>query len=217
MVATDDKADEKPWHAAFPEPTITADVFPRSRALMIMSLKIGSMLIVDVRRTDYEGGAIRGSINIPAQGFYWNRGVLYELAYKSSMEWVVFTCGSSNGRGPRCAAWFLEHVRNVAGDNDMNVTVLEGGLKGWVKAGPQYTQYMDGFEKAYWEKALGEPIEDKPILNPPGSGSFALPEGSVSVDKEPETVSAQKASSSSATQEKVWSWDPSMMDSESFP
>ncbi|EME38508.1 hypothetical protein DOTSEDRAFT_112487, partial [Dothistroma septosporum NZE10] len=143
---------EQPWHAAFPEPTITADLFARSRALMIMSLKIGSMLIVDVRRTDYEGGSIRGSINIPAQGFYWNCGILYELAFKSDMEWVVFTCGSSDGRGPRCAAWFLEHVRNVAGDNDMNVTVLEGGLKGWVKAGPQYTQYMDGFEKAYWEK-----------------------------------------------------------------
>ena len=26
------------------------------------------------RRTDYEGGAIRGSLNIPAQGFWWNRG-----------------------------------------------------------------------------------------------------------------------------------------------
>lgn len=130
MAATDEKADEKPWHAAFPEPTMTADVFPRSRALMIMSLKIGSMLIVDVRRTDYEGGSIRGSINIPAQGFYWNRGILYELAFKSGMEWVVFTCGSSNGRGPRCAAWFLEHVRNVAEDNDMNVTVLEVRLEG---------------------------------------------------------------------------------------
>lgn len=211
MAATDEKAAEKPWYTAFPEPTMAADVFPRSRALMIMSLKIGSMLIVDVRRTDYEGGSIRGSINIPAQGFYWNRGILYELAFKSDMEWVVFTCGSSNGRGPRCAAWFLEHVRNVAGDNDMNVTVLEGGVKGWVKAGPQYTQYMDGFEKAYWEKALAEPIEDRPNLNPPGSGSFVPPEQRAPADKEMEAVPAQNSSSSAAVKEKVWSWDPSML------
>ena len=94
----------------------------------------------------------------------------------------------------------------------MNVTVLEGGLKGWVKAGPQYTQYMDGFDKAYWEKTLGEPIEDKPVLNPPGSGSFVLPEERVSADRATETAAGQKASSSSETKEKVWSWDPSMMD-----
>lgn len=143
-------ANEKPWHTAFPAPTMTVDIMPQRRALMILSMKIASMLIVDVRRTDYEGGAIRGSINIPAQGFYWNRGILYELAYKSDIEWVVFTCGSSNGRGPRCAAWFLEHVRNVAQDKDMQIMVLEGGVKGWVRGGPQYIQFMDGFHEQHW-------------------------------------------------------------------
>lgn len=145
-------SSEQPWYAAFPEPAMTAEVMPQRQAMMILAMKIASMLIIDVRRTDYEGGAIRGSLNIPAQGFYWNRGALYELAYKSDMEWVVFTCGSSNGRGPRCAGWFLEHVRNVAQDQDMQVMVLEGGVKGWVKAGPQYTQFMDGYQPDYWEK-----------------------------------------------------------------
>ena len=143
---------EKPWHAYFPAPTMTAETMPQRRAMMIISMKISSMLIIDVRRTDYEGGAIRGSINIPAQGFWWNRGMLYELAYKAGMEWVVFTCGSSNGRGPRCAGWFLEHVRNVAEDLDMQVLVLEGGVKGWVKAGPQYIQLMDGFREEHWRE-----------------------------------------------------------------
>lgn len=135
---------------------MTAEVMPQRRAMMILAMKIASMLIIDVRRTDYEGGAIRGSLNIPAQGFYWNRGALYELAYKSGMEWVVFTCGSSNGRGPRCAGWFLEHVRNVAQDKDMQVMVLEGGVKGWVKAGTQFTQLMDGYQPEYWEKLFTE-------------------------------------------------------------
>ena len=147
---------EQPWHAAFPEPTMTAEVMPQRRVMMTLSMKIASMLIIDVRRTDYEGGSIRGSLNIPAQGFWWNRGMLYELAYKADMEWVVFTCGSSSGRGPRCAAWFLDHVRNVAGDKDMGVMVLEGGIKGWVKAGPQYTRLMDGYREDYWKELFAE-------------------------------------------------------------
>jgi arsenical-resistance protein 2 len=88
----------------------------------------------------------------------------YELAYKANIEWVVFTCGSSQGRGPRCASWFLEHVREVAGDNDMQVLVLEGGVKGWVQGGPRFTSLMDGFKPELWEgllaaeekKAVGE-------------------------------------------------------------
>lgn len=70
-------SDERPWHEAFPAPQETAPVFPRERAMMILSMKIASLLIIDVRRTDYEGGCIRGSLNIPAQGFWWNRGMLY--------------------------------------------------------------------------------------------------------------------------------------------
>ena len=147
---------------------MTAEVMPQQRAFMILSMRIASMLIVDVRRTDYEGGAIRGSINIPAQGFWWNRGMLYELAYKAGMEWVVFTCGSSNGRGPRCAGWFVEHVRNVAEDQDMQIMVLEGGVKGWVKAGPQYTQLMDGFRQQHWDElfAQEDSVNNGPIAAP---------------------------------------------------
>ena len=68
--------EEQPWHAAFPAPRLEAGKMPAQRAQMILSMKIASMLIIDVRRTDYEGGAIRGSLNIPAQGFWWNRGML---------------------------------------------------------------------------------------------------------------------------------------------
>jgi arsenical-resistance protein 2 len=34
----------------------------------------------------------------------------------------------------------------------MNVLVLEGGIKGWVKAGPQFTQLMDGYREEYWKE-----------------------------------------------------------------
>lgn len=38
----------------------------------------------------------------------------------------------------------------------MQVMTLEGGIKGWVKAGPQYIKLMDGFNAAHWEKLSAE-------------------------------------------------------------
>ena len=153
--------EDQPWHAAFPPPTLTAETMPARRAMQTLAMKISNLLIIDVRRTDYLGGSIRGSLNIPAQGFWWNRGMLYELAYKADIEWVVFTCGSSNGRAPRCAAWFLEHVRNVAEDQDMQVMVLEGGVKGWVRGGEQFTGLMDGFREEYWREVFEKEEREK--------------------------------------------------------
>lgn len=67
---------------------------------------------------------------------------------------TFYSIGSSQGRGPRCASWFLEHVREVAEDNDMQVLVLEGGVKGWVAGGPRFTSLMDGFKAEHWEELL---------------------------------------------------------------
>ncbi|KAK4937931.1 hypothetical protein LTR28_009713 [Elasticomyces elasticus] len=130
---------------------------PRRRAMQILSLTgvNSSLLLIDVRRTDYEGGCIRGSLNVPAQGFWWNRGVLYEIAYKADVEWVVFYCGSSSGRGPRCAAWFQDHLRAV-GDENMQAMTLEGGIKGWVRDGEQYVRLMDGYKEEYWTRLFEE-------------------------------------------------------------
>jgi arsenical-resistance protein 2 len=38
----------------------------------------------------------------------------------------------------------------------MQCMVLEGGMKGWVKAGAQFTRLMDGFKEDYWEKLLAD-------------------------------------------------------------
>lgn len=34
----------------------------------------------------------------------------------------------------------------------MQVMVLEGGMKGWVKSGPQFTRLMDGYKEKHWEE-----------------------------------------------------------------
>ena len=34
--------------------------------------------------------------------------------------------------------------------------VLEGGVKGWVKGGRQYTALMNGYKPEYWEQLFAE-------------------------------------------------------------
>lgn len=80
----------------------------------------------------------------------------YSFILPSTTMLTSFSLGSSQGRGPRCASWFLEHVREVAGDVDMQVMVLEGGVKGWVKGGPQFTGLMDGFKAEYWQELFAQ-------------------------------------------------------------
>ncbi|KAF2277397.1 Rhodanese-like protein [Westerdykella ornata] len=137
------------WYDAFPAPRSTAPLLSRSDALS--SLSSPDLLLVDVRRTDFEGGTIRGSLNLPAHSFYMNRGVLYDLCKRAGVKTVAFYCGSSNGRGPRCSGWFADYLAEQ-GDTEMQALTLEGGIKGWVKAGKEYTDHVDGYDAEYWKQ-----------------------------------------------------------------
>jgi arsenical-resistance protein 2 len=79
------------WTDAFPTPRTIAPVLTREDALS--ALLSPDLLIVDVRRTDYEGGTIKGSINLPAHSFYMNRGVLFDLCKRAGVKKVAFYCG----------------------------------------------------------------------------------------------------------------------------
>lgn len=83
--------DSKPWHAAFPAPRTTAPVITREEVLT--DLTSDGLLLVDVRRTDFEGGTIKGSLNLPAHSFYMNRAVLFDLCKRAGVKRVAFYCG----------------------------------------------------------------------------------------------------------------------------
>ncbi|KAH8725309.1 Rhodanese-like domain-containing protein [Phaeosphaeriaceae sp. PMI808] len=134
---------------AFPAPRATAPILSCEAALSELSSP--QLLIVDVRRTDYEGGTIKGSINLPAHSFYMNRGVLFDLCKRAGVKKVAFYCGSSNGRGPRCSGWFADYIAEK-GDSEIQSLTLGGGIKGWVKAGSSFTEQMDGYEPEYWKQ-----------------------------------------------------------------
>ncbi|KAL2863420.1 putative arsenate reductase (Arc2) [Aspergillus lucknowensis] len=148
-----------PWHADFPAPkTENPAWFPRETLLDWMKegkKKSGvDFLLVDLRRTDFEGGTIRGSLNLPAQSLYPTLPTLFALVRSAGVKDVVFYCGSSQGRGTRGAGWFADYLRDQGvSDGEVKSWRLEGGIKGWVKAGEEYTRLVDGFDRGVWEKA----------------------------------------------------------------
>jgi arsenical-resistance protein 2 len=143
-----------PWYTAFPAPTNqTPTTIPRDEVLALIKQAESrkNYVLIDVRRNDHEGGTIRSSINLPAQSLYHSIPALYSLFKAAGIERVIWYCGSCNGRGPRAAGWFDDYVKSQ-GNATMTSLVLVGGIKGWVKAGPEYVELMDGYVADVWAK-----------------------------------------------------------------
>ncbi|GAA5928871.1 uncharacterized protein JCM15063_003991 [Sporobolomyces koalae] len=133
------RPDEQPWHAAFPTPTsslkdgtlvsITVDELQK-KIRDQPTLDKRDFLVVDVRRTDFDTGFIRGAINLPAQSFYATLETLLPLLYQYKL--VIFHCQSSNGRGPRVAGWYQDALDEFDISRSRGA-VLEGGIKKWIE------------------------------------------------------------------------------------
>jgi len=177
--------EQSQWWTAFPAPTRTAQLYSRENLLrqfnVLGDILNAGTLLIDVRRTDYEGGTIRGSLNLPAQSFFTQMATLYRLCRGdgfSVISRVMFYCGSSSGRGPRCAAWFADYVAARAAAEGIpehmaepQVYTLEGGIKGWVAGGPPYRALVDGYVENYWMqfdevKTAGKRTVDTSIEGP---------------------------------------------------
>ncbi|KAK5654047.1 hypothetical protein OQA88_7725 [Cercophora sp. LCS_1] len=145
-----------PWHAAYPAPRKAKPLdVEREEVLALLKAQredqyisgTRGFLLVDLRRVDYEGGTIRGSINLPAQSLYPTIPTLYSILKAASVQKVIWYCSSSRGRGPRAAGWFSDYLSDQ-GDSDMQSLVLVDGIKGWATAGPEYTEWMDEYDEA---------------------------------------------------------------------
>ncbi|KAG5641534.1 hypothetical protein DXG03_004809 [Asterophora parasitica] len=133
----EDTADSTPvatllrWWDAYPKvKSCPAVLAPEALANLIRG---GSgehhFAVVDVRRNDHAGGHVRGSDNWAAQTFYDDLPKFLEK-YRNTSQ-VIFYCGSSAGRGPRCAGWYQDYL-NEAGVTTSKSYVLEGGVKAWL-------------------------------------------------------------------------------------
>jgi arsenical-resistance protein 2 len=98
MATTQEK--EAPWWAAFGEPKAKVGSVPASTVLADLEAQpLGDpnvkrrFILVDVRRTDYEGGTIASSINLPAHTIYQTRAIIYQLCKQAGVEQIIFYCG----------------------------------------------------------------------------------------------------------------------------
>ncbi|KAL2760981.1 hypothetical protein ACRALDRAFT_1073400 [Sodiomyces alcalophilus JCM 7366] len=148
-------APEAPWHAAYPTPKTSEPAsLTREEVLGLLkrrgqNLTSNDFVIVDVRRNDHQGGTVRGSINLPAQSLYPSIPTLYALFKAAGVKQVIFYCGSSAGRGTRAAGWLADYLTEK-GDKDLQSLILKGGIKGWAAAGPEFTEWMDEYDKTVW-------------------------------------------------------------------
>ncbi|KAK0469236.1 Rhodanese-like domain-containing protein [Desarmillaria tabescens] len=120
------------WHDAFPQPQSTVEMISAADLHSLLAdAKSGQILVVDVRRTDFEGSFIKGAINLPAHSFYPTLQSLMPILTRYPL--VVFHCNNCKpgGRGPRAAGWYQDEL-NRRGLTESRAAVLEGGIKGWI-------------------------------------------------------------------------------------
>ncbi|TFK49982.1 NAD(P)-binding protein [Heliocybe sulcata] len=118
------------WWDAFPTapsgiPQISAEEVAN---LMKKGCPGQDFAVIDVRRDDHKGGHVKGSHQWPAQTFYNDLPEFINTFGRTSK--VIFYCGSSTGRGPRCAGWYQGRLQEL-GLSSSAALVLEGGFKGW--------------------------------------------------------------------------------------
>jgi hypothetical protein len=71
---------------------------------------------------------------------------------------------------------FKEFVE-AAGDEQMQSMVLEGGVKGWVKSGPQFTRLMDGYKETYWQNLFVQEEENEAKKTVTAQGNSSSEQG----------------------------------------
>ncbi|KAL6413488.1 Arsenical-resistance protein 2 [Ilyonectria robusta] len=92
--------DTPPWWTAFPEAQATCPRVEVSEVATLLEANSAAgsgttrdFLLVDVRRTDWEGGTVATSINLPAHTFYQTRAVIYQLCKQAGIRRIIFYCG----------------------------------------------------------------------------------------------------------------------------
>jgi hypothetical protein len=100
FIMSNTEAPKEPaWHEHLPAPKNTApDAITRQDLLAWFSKNPSpkDFVLVDLRRTDYQGGTIHSSINLPAQSLYHTIPSLYGIFKAAGVGAVIWYCGRSS-------------------------------------------------------------------------------------------------------------------------
>ncbi|KAG2337698.1 S-adenosyl-L-methionine-dependent methyltransferase [Suillus weaverae] len=130
-------ADKSPpaldrWWDAYPKDHLTSGEV----ASLLRDPDRSDYAIIDVRENDRVGGHVLGSVQWRADLFASSLDRFYDEYGKTKQ--VIFYCGSSKGRGSRCAAWYQDYL-DGKDNTESKACVLEGGYHGW-----GYPDLVDG-------------------------------------------------------------------------
>ncbi|KAI0531660.1 Rhodanese-like domain-containing protein [Xylaria digitata] len=111
-------------------------------------------ILVDLHWTDFEGGFIRGAVNLPAQSLHATLPTLYTMFREAGLLKVIWYCSSSRGRGTRAANWFHDYLAKC-GDDQMESLISLEGIKGWATAGDEFVSWMEEYDPSFWAPKPG--------------------------------------------------------------
>ncbi|RDW25000.1 Rhodanese-like domain-containing protein [Yarrowia lipolytica] len=133
------------WLEKYPEPKGTAPLASKEQVREWLLLDDNKTQILDLRKHDFQGGNIRGALCAHYTGVYSSVEDIWRLLKGAGKTRIVVHCWSSRKRAVKTAGWFYDSL--VAhNEKDIEVYVLEGGIKGWVDGGKQYTDLMVEFD-----------------------------------------------------------------------
>ncbi|KAJ7124614.1 S-adenosyl-L-methionine-dependent methyltransferase [Mycena crocata] len=128
------------WWDAFPAAMVTniSKISPVQLADLLKGN--GSVAVIDVRDVDeYSKGHVNRNWHFPAQTFYMQLSAFH--AQLANMESVVFYCGETTERAPRCAEWYRDFL-DAGQLSQPKVFILDGGFHRWVKDHAHLTPTM---------------------------------------------------------------------------
>ncbi|KAK5808828.1 Rhodanese-like domain-containing protein, partial [Linnemannia elongata] len=105
-------------------------------------------LVIDVRDSDYIGGHIRGSVNIPAHEIPEKLPTLIE-EYKDVPQ-LIFHCALSQVRGPKAANRWAEALAARDDADAADVNILRGGFGEWQKQYKDDKNLVEEYVAEYW-------------------------------------------------------------------
>lgn len=133
------------WLAKYPNPTSCCPKASKEQVKQWLE-DDKSTIILDIRKHDFKGGNIKGALCVHYTGVYESVSDITSLCQSAGKKRIVVHCWSSKNRATKAAGWFHDEIEEKQLD-DIEVFVLEGGIKGWVAGGEEYTDLMVEYEK----------------------------------------------------------------------
>ncbi len=132
----------------------------------ILRKEEGSKLsIIDVRDSDYIGGHIKGSKNIPSTQIQQELPKIYRDLKVEKNKNIIFHCTMSQQRGPSNAMKFLRYLNQIIESPEsptnesnfaksINVYVLRGGFAKWQELYGDNKQLTEDYDTELWANSF---------------------------------------------------------------